>query len=293
MPRHDLRYNAADADQNRPATSQEAREALLDGNRRFADWITSCRAAVHEQGADAAADQVDDLVLSCGGLPSILSFASHEYPAQNPFAVVVGCSDARVPMEMVFGQGYNDLFVIRNAGNVISAVLSGSVDFTLTALADCVHAIVVLGHTGCGAVKGAVDAYLDPSQYWSKSVSPNLRIILQRIFIAVRESDRAIREVWGPGAASRPEYRDALMESAICLNAAYSAFELRQQVETASGENIDVFHAVYDVRSHLVRTPPRLDCPAPEGRQDLTLAAKDPEELTALAREIARALNPA
>lgn len=290
MPRHDLRYNPDSPEARRPANAREARQALLDGNRRFAEWITTCRASVHEQGAGASADEVNELVLSCGGLASILSFAADEYPTQKPFAVVVGCSDARAPMEMVLGQGYNDLFVIRNAGHVISAVLSGSVDFALGNLADSVRAIVVLGHTGCGAVKGAVASYLDPAQYWSDAISPNLRVILQRVFLAVRESDRAIREVWGPGASTRPDYLDALTDAGVHLNAAYSAFELRQQVEAADADGIEVFHAVYDVRSHLVRTPPLPGDPE-GGRQGLTPAAKDPEELSALARQMAEALK--
>ncbi len=291
MPRHDLRYNPASPEDHRPANGEEARRALLDGNSRFAEWITTCRAAVHERGAEASADEVNELVLSCGGLASILTFAADEYPTQKPFAAVVGCSDARAPMEMVLGQGYNDLFVIRNAGNVMSDVAAGSVDFTLSALADSVRAIVVMGHTGCGAVSGAVASYLDPSQYWSKAISPNLRVILQRIFVAVRESDRAIRRVWGADAATDPHYVEALKEASVHLNAAYTGFELRRDVEAAGVEGIEVFHAVYDVRSHLVRTPPRSGDPA-GGHQGLTPAAKEPEELSALARQMAEALKP-
>lgn len=292
MPRHDLRYNPASPDVSRPSNSDEARDALLDGNRRFSEWIAACRHSIHEHGS-VDSEQVNELVLSCGGLPSILHHSPEEYPAQAPFAVVVGCSDARVPMEMIFGQGYNDLFVIRNAGNVISAVLSGSVDFSLTALADHVRAIVVLGHTGCGAVKGAVGSYLDPSRYWSKAVSPNLRAILQRVFIAVRESDRALRATWGPDATAGPNYDETLTDAAVHLNAAYSAFELRQQVETVGAAGIEVYHGVYDVRSHTVRVPPREGDADRGGAVGLAPAARQPEELTALAKQIAGALRPA
>ena len=75
-------------------------------------------------------------------------------PKQAPFAVVIGCSDARVPTEMIFGQGFNDLFVIRVAGNVLGDVCLGSIDFAVEALSESVKLLVVLGHSGCGAVTG-------------------------------------------------------------------------------------------------------------------------------------------
>ena len=67
-----------------------------------------------------------------------------------PFAVVVGCSDARVPTEMIFGQGFNDLFVIRVAGNVLGDVCLGSIDFAVNALSESVKVVVMLGHSGTG-----------------------------------------------------------------------------------------------------------------------------------------------
>ena len=95
--------------------------------------------------------------------------AQGEMPKAAPFAVVVGCSDARVPTEMIFGQGFNDLFVIRVAGNVLGDECLGSVDYALNALSDSVKVLIVLGHSGCGAVTAAVDAYLKPLSFWSKS----------------------------------------------------------------------------------------------------------------------------
>src|ERR1700759_3813880 len=136
-------------------------------------------------------------------------------PKQAPFAVVIGCSDARVPTEMIFGQGFNDLFVIRVAGNVLGDVCMGSIDFAVDALAESVKVLVVLGHSGCGAVTGAVDAYLRPLKFWSKSTTPALRAILQKIFVAVRESANGIHEVWGPNASEMPNYREALIETAV------------------------------------------------------------------------------
>ena len=70
----------------------------------------------------------------------------------------------------------------------------------------------MLGHSGCGAVTGAVDAYLQPQKFWSRSLSPMLRSIIQRIFVAVREAANGLKDVWGPDARDMPGYREALIE---------------------------------------------------------------------------------
>ena len=268
-----------------PATSEEARQTLIKGNRIFADWMKSCRCGGH--------DRDEQFVVACGGLESVLSVNPEEFPTQKPFAVVVGCSDARVPTEMLFGQGFNDLFVVRNAGNVLSDVVQGSIDFTLNALKDSVRVIVVLGHTNCGAVKGAVDAYLNPARFWSESYSPNLRLIFQRIFVAVRESDNIIREVWGADAPKQPGYQDALVEAAVCLNAAHTAFAIRQQMAgRGTKTDVQVLFGAYDVRTHEVCMPTR---PIGASRDDivnLALAPDDPGDLAAIARQVATNLKP-
>ncbi len=64
-----------------------------------------------------------------------------QLPKQAPFAVVVGCSDARVPTELLFGQGFNDLFIIRVAGNVLGDVCMGSIEFAINALSESVNRI--------------------------------------------------------------------------------------------------------------------------------------------------------
>ena len=75
--------------------------------------------------------------------------------AQQPFATVLGCSDSRVPVEEIFDRGIGDIFIIRVAGNVaMDSVVSGSVEYAVGHL--CTPVIVVLGHTGCGAVKAAI-----------------------------------------------------------------------------------------------------------------------------------------
>lgn len=80
---------------------------------------------------------------------------------QRPIAIIVGCSDARVPPELVFDQGMGDLFVIRVAGNIITDAIIESIEFA--ALAFGPRLVVVLGHTCCGAVNATVNALIDPS----------------------------------------------------------------------------------------------------------------------------------
>lgn len=80
---------------------------------------------------------------------------------QRPVATILGCSDSRVPAELVFDQGLGDLFVIRVAGNIVAPSQIGSVEFAAERLG--VPLVVVLGHSGCGAIEAAVDAALHPS----------------------------------------------------------------------------------------------------------------------------------
>jgi carbonic anhydrase len=75
--------------------------------------------------------------------------------SQQPFCVLVGCSDSRVPPELLFGRGLGELFIVRNAGNVVDLAAMGSIEYGVTVLG--VPLIVVLGHERCGAVAAAID----------------------------------------------------------------------------------------------------------------------------------------
>jgi carbonic anhydrase len=213
-------------------------------------------------------------------------------PKQAPFAVVIGCSDARVPTEMLFGQGFNNLFVIRVAGNVLGDVCLGSVDFAVEALSESVKVLVVLGHSGCGAVTGAVDAYLRPLKYWSKTTTPALRSILQKIFVSVREGANALETVWGPDARGKPGFRDALIETAVGLNAAQAAFALRQEVEAAGRWEIEVIYGVYNLFNHQVTMPHNPFVAPSDKNVNLAHAPTNPREFTSLALQMAEILKP-
>jgi carbonic anhydrase len=94
---------------------------------------------------------------------------------QRPFAIVLGCSDARTPVEIVFDQGFGDLFVVRVAGNIVAPSIVGSIEFAASQFGT--RLVVVMGHTGCGAITATMSALatgLGPE-------SKNLRAITDRI----------------------------------------------------------------------------------------------------------------
>lgn len=110
--------------------TQKALQKLIEGNKRFSSGEMVCPDLSPERRA----------VLVKG---------------QSPFAVIVSCSDSRVPPELIFNQGMGDLFVIRTAGNIVDPITLGSLEYAV----DHLHSplVVVLGHDKCGAVKAAVD----------------------------------------------------------------------------------------------------------------------------------------
>jgi carbonic anhydrase len=131
-------------------SAAEALARLRDGNRRF---------VVGERSLDALATQTQRAALAT---------------EQRPFAIVLGCSDSRVPAELIFDQGLGDLFVIRVAGNIVAPSQVGSVEFAADRFGTPL--VVVLGHTQCGAVQATLDEVRSRS-----SRSPNLRSIVDRI----------------------------------------------------------------------------------------------------------------
>jgi carbonic anhydrase len=116
---------------SRPQTPQEALERLMEGNQRFVQ-----RRPLHSKVSEEVFVSLRD--------------------SQRPFAVILGCSDSRVPPELVFDQTFGDLFVIRLAGNLIAPGVAGSIQYAYQHLGTSL--LVVLGHEGCGAVKAALAA---------------------------------------------------------------------------------------------------------------------------------------
>ena len=133
----------------RPETAEQALEMLKQGNARFVENVQN---------------------------PQSTLLASNALTHVNePFAIILGCSDARVPAEIVFDQGLGDLFVIRVAGNVVAPSQIGSFEFAAEKFGT--KLVVVLGHSHCGAVTACVETLINPDQQFS----PNLRSIVDRI----------------------------------------------------------------------------------------------------------------
>jgi carbonic anhydrase len=227
-----------------PASSEEARQRLEEGNRVFASSLTKA-------GEQRAVE------------PSVIPFSLNALgvgedtgsaPVQAPFALVLGCSDARVPTELVFSQACNDLFVVRVAGNVLGNECLGSIDYALDHMRDSLKLLVVLGHNGCGAVTAAVDTFLKPSDYLAMATSYALRSVVDRIFLAARAAVSALEAVWGPGVAQRPGYRRACIETTVVFNAALAAYTLQREVSESAG-TCGVVYGVYDLVTHRVGLP--------------------------------------
>lgn len=134
---------------------------------------------------------------------------------QEPFAIILGCSDSRVPAEIVFDQGLGDLFVIRVAGNIVAPSQIGSVEFAAGKFGT--RLVVVLGHSRCGAVEATIDELQRPSANQSR----NLHSIVDR----VRPSVEALL------ATGLRDDREALLRDAVRANVRVSASQLRHGSE--------------------------------------------------------------
>ena len=132
-------------------TAAEALQRLKDGNRRFVERVRSHEASLG---------------------PSPRMVLTQE---QEPIAIVLGCSDSRVPAEIIFDQGLGDLFVIRVAGNIVAPSLIGSVEFAASQFGT--RLVVVLGHTHCGAIAATLEELRRPAE----NQSPNIRSIVDRV----------------------------------------------------------------------------------------------------------------
>jgi carbonic anhydrase len=131
--------------------------------------------------------------------------------SQEPFAIILGCSDSRVPAEIVFDQGLGDLFVIRVAGNIVAPSLVGSVEFAAARFGT--RLVVVLGHSNCGAIIATIEELRRPTENQSR----NLRAIVDR----VRPSVESL-------LAADPEGEmDALVPRAVRANIQASVDHLR------------------------------------------------------------------
>ena len=134
---------------------------------------------------------------------------------QSPFAIILGCSDARVPAELVFDQGFGDLFVIRVAGNIVAPSQVGSVEFAASKFGT--KLVVVMGHSQCGAITAAVEELLDGATTQSR----NLRSIVDRVRPSVESVIAGRRDV----------DRKTIVREAVIANVKASVDHLRHGSE--------------------------------------------------------------
>jgi carbonic anhydrase len=168
-------------------SARDALTRLQEGNRRFTTILRDSKG-----------------FLSGTGQPQLIQ-------TQEPIAIILGCSDARVPAEIVFDQGLGDLFVIRVAGNIVAPSQVGSVEFAAARFGT--RLVVVMGHSRCGAIAATLEELQRPGE----TQSANLRSIVDR----VRPSVESLLET------DLRRDLDKLSEQAVRLNIRASANHLR------------------------------------------------------------------
>ena len=241
MPSVDIIYRydtEAMRARERPASADAARARLEAGNLRFAALLDSLARGNPGLRHEIRIDARDVGVLGAG-----------EAPTQRPYAAILGCADARVPLELLFGEGPNDLFVVRVAGNVLGSEVIASLRYAARDLGGLSTA-VVLGHSGCGAVATAVDMFLRPAGLMALATDHALRGLLDRIFLVVEIATGSLERVHGAGVRARPGFRAALTEMAVALNAASGAFMLARDLAP-----LPLLFGVYVVGARRVRVP--------------------------------------
>jgi carbonic anhydrase len=225
----------------KPSTAAEARALLEEGNTAFASLLD----------ANTADGETIQRVIRVTAADLGLVGSGEDVVQHNPFALVVGCADARVPIELILGQGVNDLFVLRVAGNVLGEEIRGSIDYAFQNLPTLLL-VVVLGHSRCGAVTAAVKAFLDPAAYLGLSADHELRSIVNQLFPAVRLSHASMLQTWGAGAADRPGFVPGLVETASVVNAALMAASLRSELASHDLDAAQSVFGVYDLGTRRV-----------------------------------------
>jgi carbonic anhydrase len=152
----------------------DALNRLRDGNRRFA-----ANQPAHGEDAESRREELTR--------------------GQEPFAIILGCSDSRVPAEIIFDQGLGDLFVIRVAGNIVAPSQIGSVEFAATRFGT--RLVVVLGHSQCGAIEETVNQLRSPAEENSRNIGaivnfvrPSVEAVMDSSLDLDELTARAVRE---------------------------------------------------------------------------------------------------
>lgn len=193
--------------------SENLLDVLLDGNLRFAED--------HPLHPDQTLERIRDL-----------------NQGQHPVAAIISCSDSRVPPELVFDQGLGDLFVIRNAGNIVSDYEIGSVEYAVEVLG--VPLVIVMGHTNCGAIHAFADYDHDHSHVYPEYIQKIID------YIDAEEEEKAI-----------PRNIPNFLEKAIEANILHGVHELKKKIPQADSlmatNKLRIIGALYDMETGRVR----------------------------------------
>lgn len=248
---------------------------LREGNDKFAAFRAACADAAHAppgpKKKGKTAPKAEPFVVRLDRLELGLDPVDG-FPTQRPFAAVLGCADARVPAEILFGQTFNDLFVVRTAGNTLGGegAGTGSIVYALQHFVNDGHAtghgqkarlrlVVALGHRNCGAVVAALKEYQKDVTGGSLPGGPIGALLRPIFFPVVQVAADAFEQVNGPKSAEAPQFLTELTEVTVYLNAAWSGHELREwavRQGSAVFSKVRVRYGVFDVSDFRVRSEP-------------------------------------
>lgn len=197
-------------------SAAEALQRLREGNQRFVAGVRNVETMLSHTKRDELAS------------------------GQEPFAIILGCSDSRVPAELVFDQGLGDLFVIRVAGNIVAPSQIGSVEFAAAQFKT--RLVVVMGHTQCGAVSATIEEMKRPTGEQSE----NIKSIVDRIRPSVQSFIPT--DLW--------QHKEALLQHAIRANVRASVNQLHHGSNTLEQliehEGLRIVGAEYSLETGVV-----------------------------------------
>jgi hypothetical protein len=308
-----------------PRTAREAVAELFRKNRAYARFMAECRRPPNGRGWGPVPGTGETASIRIRLAPGEVGLDRNPktgFPKQKPFAAFLGCVDARAPVEVVFAQGFDDLYIFRIAGNSLGPDCAASLHYALHKLAALhgtppeqledrtLRLVVALGHGDCGAVTAAVDTLLgrvDLSQNANGFlVEDSVRGLLARIHQpALVLAARALPVgSFGSGRNHEELHRRALIELTVHLNAAWSGHamnEIVRQYRWASNDKaVGVRYGVFDPRDCYVRagwegyhiTDDGESTNVPRKPEDaLKRPPADLEELNALAERLAEELR--
>ncbi len=250
--------------------AESAARHLWQQNGRFAQFMYECSLPRDQPCAGTGHVRIPLVPREVGLVKKASGF-----PEQEPFAAVVGCVDARAPVELLFAQGFDDLYITRIAGNTLGADCAGSLHYAVhsfaalagTPAADLskkpLRLIVALGHSDCGAVTAAVNTFLDPAelpklegQYLPDGSVGGLLAKIHHPAVAMALEALPVGSL-GSGPHATQLHLAALIDLSVYLNAAWTAHETVKIIQQYEWEDpklaVEARYGVFDPRDCYVR----------------------------------------